>query len=181
MSSSPTPQNALVLPVQRIPIEVEGSVFWLILHMVSYNFPDQPTEQEQQAAKEFVSFCMIHFLGPLCSCKDHMVQYLELNPVNVASRSAFFMWTVDFHNTVSARLGKKQTVSYAEAAQTYHQMAQSQSSKFLTLPKQSKLLYVVMGDEYYSLVKGSIGTLGVLFASYVVYRIWKSLNRSSSE
>lgn len=166
----------VTLPVQRIPIEVQGTAIWTVLHAAAYNFPDKPTEQEQSAARELVTFCLPHLLGPLCACKEHLQQYLSMYPLDVSTRSGFFVWTVDFHNSVNSRLGSQPKMSYDDAIRMYHQLAQSQSLKLIALPKNSKLVYAVLGDEYYSLVKGSVCTLGVLFATYVMYRIWKSIH-----
>ena len=177
---SKTSATDLVLPVQRIPIEVQGTAIWTVLHTYAYNFPDKPSEQDQQSAKELVTFCLPHILGPLCMCKEHLQQYLSMYPVDVSSRAGFFAWTVDFHNAVSARLGNQVKLSYEDAARIYLQLAQSQSCKFIPLPKHSKLMYVVVGDEYYTYLKGSVCTLGALFAAYVLYRMWTSINRSSS-
>ena len=162
--------DTLTLPMQRIPLSVQGSIHWYFLQMYAYNYPDHPTPEDQRVAKEFVTNTLVNILGPTCSCREHMLQYIGLFPVDVSSRVSFFIWTVNFHNAVSARLGKPQ-YTLLEAAKMYQRLSESQSIEVIPLPKDSKLLYVMFGNEWYSMIKASGATLSALFVMFVIYRM----------
>lgn len=48
-------------------------------------------------------------------CRQHMVKYIQQHPIN---HENLFAWTVDFHNSVNKRLGKK-LMTHEEALAVY--------------------------------------------------------------
>ena len=54
-----------------------------------------------------------------CSCNEFWRQYIKKNPP-VYTKYGYFKWTVDLHNAVNAKLGKKQ-ISLEEARKIWCQ------------------------------------------------------------
>lgn len=50
-------------------------------------------------------------------CRGHMNEHIQKNPID-RYRGSLFHWTVDFHNSVNKRLGKK-IMTYEEALSIY--------------------------------------------------------------
>ena len=83
-----------------------GPSMWSVIHTVALSSPKKPTPA-QRAANEAFTRSLAGVL-PCQSCRAHFAKALKsLGPAVFASRDAFFAWTVDLHNEVSARVGKR--------------------------------------------------------------------------
>lgn len=84
-----------------------GPYFWGALHVTALGCPDV------QVVRTFIE-CYKTVL-PCITCREHFNQVLDENPVpDVEDRMAIFKWSVDVHNIVNERLGKR-VIGYAEA------------------------------------------------------------------
>lgn len=88
----------------HIPPTKWGPHFWMTLHIACLGCSDY------KALVEFVEGYKA--IIPCLSCRLHFAQVLEENPVPEAGD--FFKWSVDVHNIVNVRLGKRE-FSYEEA------------------------------------------------------------------
>ena len=89
-----------------------GKHVWKSLHYIAHAFPEQPSEQQKQAALQVMQ-SLAHLL-PCAKCREHYAAYLAEAPPNVESREAFARYLNQLHNKVNARLDKEQ-VSYDPA------------------------------------------------------------------
>jgi len=82
-------------PIATTPQELAGPERWRLLHSHKYISPIQSAMWFYQ-----------HWL-PLTpqSCCSDVIKYLELTPVQFDSEAIFFKSTVDFHNSISEKLG----------------------------------------------------------------------------
>lgn len=53
-----------------------------------------------------------------CKCQEFWVKWVKSNPPSYGAEDQYFNWTVNAHNAVNTKLGKK-LLSYEEAKQLY--------------------------------------------------------------
>ena len=83
-----------------------GSATWKLLHTMSVNFPERPTESERRDMEQFVS--LFGRLYPCRPCAEDFVEDVRRHPVDTASGPRFARWLCGAHNRVNEKLGKEQ-------------------------------------------------------------------------
>jgi mitochondrial FAD-linked sulfhydryl oxidase len=78
-----------------------GRATWTAFHAVAANMPAEPTDAQQEAAREFVHALTKLYPCPLC--REHFDRYVSVRPPDVSSRERFLLWTCEAHNEVSKR------------------------------------------------------------------------------
>lgn len=100
--------KAIVTPHPSLP--AIGSATWAELHTY------RPFGDARD--NPFIEDFSGRVSGIGCACHSHWRAWLKANPVRWDD---YFAWTVEAHNAVNARLGKRQlTVREARAEQTRH-------------------------------------------------------------
>ena len=79
---------------------------WIFLHSITYNYPENPSEDVQKAAINF--FSNLDKLLPCDICKTNYSNHLQTYPIeeNVTSREKLMKWLIDIHNEVNIILCK---------------------------------------------------------------------------
>ena len=95
----------------RSAITSWGPSTWTLYHVVSFNYPDEPTDDQRQKAYDFL-YGIAHML-PCVHCRTHWTKDLEehvQSPFSetLSSRDAFSRFLVSGHNEVNRRLGRPQ-------------------------------------------------------------------------
>jgi len=91
--------------------EEMGPPLWKGLHIIARTF--DPTPEKQQALREYVS--AMATLLPCPKCSRHFADIVPSLRAN--SREEALKWSIDAHNNVNARLGKR-VLTYKEALKT---------------------------------------------------------------
>lgn len=89
-----------------------GSQAWHMIHCVALNYPENPTELDKQKYLGF--FNALADTLPCEICGQHFKKEMEKRPPDLKDRESLFNWTVDVHNAVNKRNGKR-PLSYTEA------------------------------------------------------------------
>lgn len=90
-----------------------GPLFHDVLWFLAENYPDEPTETQQQSMA-----LLLHHLYANLPCLACMVDaslYVQLKPPTLTSRTVLTQWIVDQHNYINAKLGKKHNWTVEEA------------------------------------------------------------------
>lgn len=83
-----------------------GHQGWLILHSISIDYPDNPSDKDiRDMYNFFYGFCNMY---PCGLCRRHLVKMVKNHPPDFSSRNKFIYWIWERHNQVSKRLGKPQ-------------------------------------------------------------------------
>ena len=88
-----------------------GVETWILLHLISLNYPVKPTAADKRKYKQF--FLSIGHVLPCAACRksyDEIISEgaLKLSSLSVfASRNTLSRWVFDLHNEVSRRIGGK--------------------------------------------------------------------------
>lgn len=108
--------------VSGLDVRVWGPAAWIWLHTVARQFPAQPSTSERVVAVRFLESFRDNI--PCASCRAHfgglVSETLREGPSSTvfAGGDSFFHATVDWHNAVNGRLGRR-LVSHDEAHRMY--------------------------------------------------------------
>jgi hypothetical protein len=94
-----------------------GPIFWKFLHEISFQFPQNPTDQEKKSHENFL--LNLKYFIPCYTCKNDFQKYISQNPPILNSKKNFVKWTVDLHNHVNKKLGKRE-YSYEEVEEEWN-------------------------------------------------------------
>jgi hypothetical protein len=83
-----------------------GKHYWFVFHVVGMKYPEMPSVEDRMAYANF--YRELWRFIPCNTCSTNYVQHFQQFPVeeHLDNKSSLFKWTVDFHNIVSASLGK---------------------------------------------------------------------------
>ncbi|KIW17872.1 hypothetical protein PV08_05067 [Exophiala spinifera] len=81
-----------------------GRAAWKVLHTTMARFPDKPTQDEQDALKNYLF--LFARLYPCGECAEHFQKILKKYPPQTSSRSSAAAWACFVHNLVNERKGK---------------------------------------------------------------------------
>lgn len=93
-----------------------GGAYWHHMHLRAIAWPDRPPPHKTIAEHLYLQRLLRDL--PCASCAPHALRYYEAAPPNLALGQSYQLWVFDFHNAVSARLGKPQ-ITYAAYEELY--------------------------------------------------------------
>lgn len=91
---------------------VWGPIVWETLHLMTFVYPDKPSNERQGSMRSFITGMCGNL--PCPGCSDHCSEYVSDNPPPTHSRTVLKKWAYDFHNSVNRRTGKRE-LTYEEA------------------------------------------------------------------
>ena len=98
---------------------VWGPSAWTFLHTLTFNYPDNPTNQDKQHYFNF--FNSLKHVLPCEKCKKHYKEnYINLKN-NLNSKDDLVNWLIDIHNEVNKKNGKI-IWSYSDVYNKYQNM-----------------------------------------------------------
>lgn len=108
----------------HLPPSSWGPFFWHTMHIVALGYPLKPTYGHKKAAKDF--FESLSYLIPCPVCRDHYNAFIKDMPITpfLDKRDDLFRWTVELHNKVNEKLGKRRYTEL-EAIQFYTRLGAS--------------------------------------------------------
>jgi hypothetical protein len=97
-----------------------GPKLWYILHLISFNYPENPDIITKRYHHDF--FENLKNVIPCVICRNHYKNHLENNPISphLDNKYLFSKWVVNLHNQVNIMLGKP-IKSYEEVVIMYSQ------------------------------------------------------------
>lgn len=87
-----------------------GREAWIFIHYVALSYI--PSEENEK--KYLVFFESLPNILPCPVCGNHFLENMKKNPPKLNSSKELFRWTVDMHNLVNEKNGKKK-ISYSAA------------------------------------------------------------------
>jgi len=103
-----------------------GPPAWTFLHTVTYNYPENPTEDDK---RNFYNFFMnLQHVLPCEKCKAHYKQNIQKYDLknSLGSRQELVKWLIDLHNDINKDNGKP-VWSYSDVYNKYQDMYKSDS------------------------------------------------------
>lgn len=94
-----------------------GPTIWHFLHIISFNYPEYPTYNEQMNMLSYLTF--LGTVLPCPECRDHYVNNIKTVNVNgkqlndcLESRELFSKWIYNLHDAVNKQTGKTISPTY---------------------------------------------------------------------
>jgi hypothetical protein len=92
---------------------------WKMMHYLTYNYPNQPSEQNKTDIYNF--FISMQNLLPCEKCRVNYAEHLKMHPLTkdiLNDRRKLVNWLIDIHNEVNKSLGKR-IMTYDEVDRLY--------------------------------------------------------------
>jgi len=146
-----------------------GPYLWYILHIISFNYPVQPSYADKRIYHDF--YVNFKDLIPCSNCRKHYEQNLHINPITPAldTRADLVKWVIDMHNLVNISLGKPtmtvQEVMVAYQMNNFYPPNEKKTPKALEIKKEKW-------------AKGKLYFWIMLFLGIIGYRWYNNYNRS---
>jgi hypothetical protein len=99
-----------------------GPPLWLFLHIISFNYPVNPTKKEKQVYRDFI--LNLKYILPCRTCRDNLTknfQELPLTMKDMESRDTFSLYVYNLHNIINKMLNKNVNITYDEVKRQYEQ------------------------------------------------------------
>jgi Erv1 / Alr family len=97
-----------------------GPATWHLLHCMSFNYPENPTECEKRDYMDFV--LSLKNILPCGKCRTNLEKNFIKLPISMKemeSRDTFSRYIYGLHEVVNNMLGKKSGLTYAMVRETY--------------------------------------------------------------
>jgi hypothetical protein len=121
-----------------------GPLVWNFLHAVTFNLPEKTSDDPALLKEAIVSlFDSLRVLIPCDDCRGHYTTYVDSHPIDYSSSESIQKWMVDFHNSVSSRLNKKQ-YDFEEIRNFYVNISKNQSMLFVVTSWIIKNKYLIL-------------------------------------
>ena len=119
-----------------------GPGAWTLLHSVTFNYPEKPTQQDKNEYSDF--FYALANVLPCGICQDHLKKHLNNIPIKfyLESKETLTKWLFEIHNLVNQDT-KKKTITYKHFKKIYKNIY-SNSKESITYYKQKNKIQKII-------------------------------------
>jgi hypothetical protein len=99
---------------------VFGPAMWHFLHIMSFNYPVEPTAQNKKHYRDFVY--NLRNVLPCKYCRINLTNNLKKKPLlmcHMENRATFSKYIYELHELVNKMLGKNSNLSYCDVRERY--------------------------------------------------------------
>ena len=99
---------------------VWGPSLWHYLHIMSFNYPVNPTQEQKEKHREFI--LNLQYTLPCRYCRENLKKNLKQLPLNcnaLKNRENFSKWVYKLHELINKMLGKKSGLTYKQVRERY--------------------------------------------------------------
>lgn len=131
--------------------KIWGRPGWTFLHLVTCEYPDNPTDQDKINYKQF--FTDVQYILPCSKCKNHYASNLQKYPITenvLKDRYSLMNWLIDVHNQVNYDTGKK-VLTQIEAYSAIQKMMKPKVNYWMI--STVVLLIILVVIIFYSILK----------------------------
>lgn len=97
-----------------------GPAAWHFLHMLSFNYPVNPTQEDKNHYKDFIY--NLRYVLPCKYCRINLTSNLKQKPLQMChmeSRETFSRYIYELHELVNKMLKKQSNLSYCDVRERY--------------------------------------------------------------
>ena len=105
---------------QGFLVSVWGPLQWTFLHIMSFNYPVNPTPEDKKHYMDYV--LNLQYVLPCKYCRINLTNNFKKKPLrmcHMASRETFSRYIYELHETVNRMLKKKSNLSYCDVRERY--------------------------------------------------------------
>lgn len=106
-----------------------GPCAWEFLHMITFNYPDNPTDMDKNNMEKF--FYSLPSVLPCQTCGENLKKHYVHKPLNkdvLKNKKNLVYWLFEIHNMIDAALGKKQ-ITFKEFTKKYNKIVNKKKSR----------------------------------------------------
>lgn len=83
-----------------------GPHLWFIMHIISFEYPDNPTEYDKRIYHDF--YTSLKDVIPCKDCRKHYRDFITKYPLtpHLDTRDTLIKWVIQVHNFVNISIGK---------------------------------------------------------------------------
>ena len=99
---------------------VWGPSLWHYLHLISFNYPVNPTRENKKKYKELI--LNLQYTLPCKYCRINLINNLKKNPLNddvFKNRNNFSRYIYHLHELINKKLGKTSNIKYCDLRDKY--------------------------------------------------------------
>lgn len=115
---------------------VWGPALWHVLHIMSFNYPIEPCEEDKHNYMKFI--INLQYTLPCKYCRINLKKNLLELPLTIdhmKNRESFSRYVYDLHELINAMLNKKSGLTYEMVRERYeHFRARCQPPKKMEIP-----------------------------------------------
>jgi Erv1 / Alr family len=139
--------------------KVWGPSLWHTMHVISFNYPINPTEEDKKHYRDFI--LGLRFILPCKHCRNNLNKNFETLPLkmeHMQSRQTFSHYIYSLHELVNKMLGKHSGLTFCDVRERYEHFRARCSSKEITthkkgcneplFGKKAKCLLRIVPDNY---------------------------------
>jgi len=100
--------------------KVWGPCIWLFLHMISFNYPLNPTELQKQKYRSFI--LNLKYVLPCSACRENLKKNFKKMPLTIEhmkNRETFSKYIYHLHEEINHMLDKKNNLTYKMVRNKY--------------------------------------------------------------
>jgi len=100
--------------------KIWGPGLWHFLHVMSFNYPVNPTKEDKKNYKKFL--CQLRYVLPCGKCRKNLKKNLKMlppNPTIFKNRNSFSRYIYKLHETVNKMLHKRSNLTYKQVRERY--------------------------------------------------------------
>jgi hypothetical protein len=100
--------------------KIWGPLLWSYLHIMSFNYPVNPTEDDKKHYRDFI--LNLQYVLPCKYCRINLTNNFKKKPLNMCimkNRDSFSRYIYELHETVNKMLHKKSGLSYCDVRERF--------------------------------------------------------------
>ena len=124
--------------------KIWGPPMWHVLHIISFNYPVHPTQEEKKHYKEFI--LNLQYVLPCKHCRMNLKKNFKELPITMEvmkNRGTFSRYIYDLHELINKMLDKKSNLSYSDVRERYEHFrsrcTEEEKPKLFSLEQLKKL------------------------------------------
>ena len=118
---------------------VWGPSLWHFLHMMSFNYPINPSKIDKINYKNFIK--SLQFILPCRLCRENLVKNFKTLPItnkDMKNRESFSRYVYNLHELINKMLSKKSGLSYEDVRDRYEHFRSRCVKNIKTIKKNKK-------------------------------------------
>ena len=99
---------------------VWGPLIWTALHIISFNYPVNPSDENKKYYKDFIY--SLRYILPCKYCRINLTKNLKEKPLlmcHMKNRETFSRYIYELHELVNKMLNKKSNLTYCDVRERY--------------------------------------------------------------
>ena len=120
-----------------------GPGAWTLLHSITFNFPDKPTQQDKNEYS--ASFYALANVLPCSVCQNNLKKNMNNLPIKfyLDSKEKLTKWLFEIHNLVNQET-KKKTITYKQFKNIYKNMYKNSTESLTYYKRKNRIQKMII-------------------------------------